>query len=1281
MQAWPLGPGRAWRIRMSRLLAIVLAVLRRSLWLGAMGLILLALYVSLGRQLVPLVAEYRLEVQDKARDLLNMPVTLGQLEGRWEGFAPQLVALNVILGEGDGAVRLDRLALVPDVSGSLLARQLKLNTVELAGLHLGLVQTAEGKWRVDGLPERADQPPLNLSKLITRLQSIGHLRLLDSQITVEALDEAPLTLTYANLELHSLGQRLALDGRLLLPDGQPLSLHAEAQVQPTDWLASDAELYLSLPQSDWAAWLPASLTGSWNLEQLKAGGEVWLDWRERGLFRAVARLNAPAVRLGRQPDGPLTIEDLVVNAYLDRASEGYRLQLDGLAFTFDDDRWRDTTLVAQQNLAEESWRLQADRIAVAPVAKLVEAILPLPELASEYLRGLAPSGTLRNLQVDYRPAATSDERLAFTANLDAVSIAAHQWVPAVRNVSGAVRGNLGGGELRFDNRDFALHLAKLFPRPWDYQRARGSLRWTLDDQAFTLAAPYLQVEGEEGHIAGDFLIRLMRDPAAEDYMDLRVGLSDGDARYTEKYLPTRSPALSPALTEWLNTAIRGGTVEQGYFQYQGSLNKDAAVTARSLSLYFKVKDAELAFQPGWPVLREGRAEVLIENSGVRVRLADARMLDSRVHDATAEILRNHDAQAPMLKINGQVDGYVRDVLTLMQVAPIGTNTLFAGWHGDGPLSGTLRLGIPLAKGGQPQVDAEFSTADASLFIAQADLQIGALEGAFRYDSERGFSAKAFEGRSLGSAIKGRAFASGEPGRPSTRIEATGTVGVSPLLAWLNIEQPLPASGTLPLRLSLFLSSTDNHLQVDSSLLGTTLALPAPFGKTAGERRDTTLRMTFGGERQRYTLRYDALAALTFVAPNNDWREGGGELVLGGAAANLRTDEGFYVRGSVPRFDLSEWQTLLDQYGGAATAPGGSMLRRAQLEIGVFSGLGTEVENIHVDLQRRRAGWRLGLQSDTVAGTVRLPDAEGEPIAVDLSRLRFPGAEPKDPEAPLQDPLAGVDPKALPAVDIAVAELLRGDELLGAGALKMRPSAEGVTFLDLDLNLKGLKIGGTGGWNGSRTWYKGRLEGKDLADVLLAWGFAPSTTSEDFRLDVDGGWSGSPAVFALNRFSGRLDARLRKGQLREVDGGAQALRVFGLLNFDSIGRRLRLDFSDLFSKGLSYDRIKAQLRATNGVYVTTEPLTVAGPSSNLELDGRLDLVEDRIDAKLLVTLPVSNNLPLAALIVGAPAIGGALFVVDKLLGDKVARFATVQYSVEGPWQAPKISFDKPFEKPN
>src|SRR5690606_31866922 len=230
-----------------------------------------------------------------------------------------------------------------------------------------------------------------------------------------------------------------------------------------------------------------------------------------------------------------------------------------------------------------------------------------------------------------------------------------------------------------------------------------------------------------------------------------------------------------------------------------------------------------------------------------------------------------------------------------------------------------------------------------------------------------------------------------------------------------------------------------------------------------------------------------------------------------------------------------------------------------------------------------------------------------------------------------------------AMDVAIKQVSMGDDPLGAWALKLRPVSGGVEFRDIALDMKGLKIGGAGGWSGARTWYKGRLEGRNLADVLLAWGFASSVTSDSFRLDVDGQWPGSPAWFAMARYSGSMRPRLRKGQFVEIDGSAQALRVFGVLNFNSIGRRLRLDFSDLFSKGLSYDRLDGRLLAKEGVFNTREPITVSGPSTNLELDGKLDMARDEIDAKLLVTLPISNNLPLAALIVGAPAIGGALFV--------------------------------------
>ena len=1268
---------------MNRLAAFLLTLSRQLFWIIAFGLILAAFYVSLGRQLVPLVAEYRAEVQEKAQAALGMPITLGRLEGRWGGFAPRLLAHDVLLGEGDSAMRLDRIAIVPDLAGSLWAREWRLSRLELSGVQLSVAEDAEGKWRVEGLPTRTEQKPPEPQKMLESLQRVRGLVVRNSQITLEPFGESPLTLSYTDLGLRIDGERLRLDGRSILPDGQPLALNIQGRVQPQRWQDAEAQVYLSLPQSDWAAWLPRRLTADWHLQTLKMGGELWVSLREQALERAVLRLNASQLSISFADREPVQLEDLGGEAYIDRNEQGYRLLLDRLAFDLDGERWGDARIQLQQDQAQQYWRLQADRLAIAPIATLVRALAPLPSTAAETLTALQPNGTLRNLQLDYYPQMESPQRLQFAANLDRISIAAQNWIPAVGNASGSIRGDLGGGELRVDSDDFSLQLAPLYPEPWHYRHAGGRLTWALDEQAFTLAAPYLRIDGEEGKIAGDFLIRLARDPAAEDYMDLRVGLSEGDARFTEKYLPTRSPALSPALVNWLREAIRSGTVEQGYFQYQGALNKGASDSARALSLYFKVRDAELAFQPGWPLLQQGRGEVLIEDSGVRVRLAEGRILDSQVRDATAEIPRAGAGNVPQLAVKGQVNSSLADALKLLQEAPIGTAELFAGWHGQGALSGTLDLQIPLGKG-TPRVIVDFASDDARLKIPEPALAFEQLSGKFRYDTARGLSAEAIQARLFGSSVKGKAVATGAPGKPASRLEAQGTVGLQRLVEWLAIGQSLPASGELPYQLRLELAGEESQLQIDSSLQGLRIDLPAPFGKSAGERRDTSLRMSLQGAERHYGVQHGALAALAFAAPPGAWAQGRGELRLGPGAANLPARAGLYVRGRLPELDLKAWQAVLEQHGKAdAQQTTGSLLRRAQVEIGRFDGFGTRIDDLGLDLRRLSDAWDLGLRSSTIGGSVRLPDAEGGSIVADLQHLRLPApaqtGEAASKDRP--DPLADVDPQSLPAMDVAIKRISLGDDVLGAWALKLRPVSAGIEFRDIALDLKGLKITGSGGWDGAQTWYKGRLEGRNLADVLLAWGFAPSVTSDSFRLDVDGQWPGSPAWFAMARYSGSMQPRLRKGQFVEVDGSAQALRVFGVLNFNSIGRRLRLDFSDLFSKGLSYDRLDGRLLAKEGVFNTREPITVSGPSTNLELDGTLDMARDQIDAKLLVTLPISNNLPLAALIVGAPAIGGALFVVDKLLGDRVARFASVQYDVKGPWQSPKISFDKPFEKPN
>ncbi|WP_223516499.1 YhdP family protein [Pseudomonas sp. GL-B-19] len=1267
---------------MERLTRILVALTRWGLGLCALLLVLMALYVSLGRELTPLVAEYRTEAETKASEALGMPLKIGKLEGNWSGFAPILLAHDVTVGEGANALRLDQVRAVPDLVESLLARQLRIAHLELNGLKISLKEGDDGKWALEGLPVQKDQP-LDPEQLLNRLQMVQQLSVIDSQVTLQPLDHPPLTLTYVGLNLKVGAARQRLDARLTLPDGQPVAMSLRTHIRASEWRDGEAEAYMSLPQSDWSKWLPERLTQQWNFSEIKAGGELWINWGQGTLQSAAIRLNALQLKGAYAERKPIQINNLALTGYFQRSAEGVVVTLDPLAMSFGETRWESHLQLKQTSATdkvEELWHLQADRLDLTPLTPLLNALGPLPEGVATAVEKLKVTGGLRNVLIDFRPNATDDSKFSFAANLDRVGFDAYYGAPAARNVSGSISGDLGKGELRMDSKDFVLHLTPIFAKPWQYLQANATLTWKLDKEGFTLIAPYLKVLGEEGKIAGDFLIRLHFDPTQDDYMDLRVGMVDGDGSYTAKYLPTM---LSPALDEWLRTAIIKGAVDEGFFQYQGSLKPGAGDTDRSISLFFKVHDAELAFQPGWPHVSKVTGDVFVEDSGVRVLASKGQLLDTQVRDIYVDIPHVPDGKNVHLFLDGGFAGDLRDGLKILQEAPIGTAATFAGWEGEGDLQGKVKLDIPLAKGEQPKIIVDFKTAKARLKLAEPVLELTQLKGDFRFDSTKGLSGQHISARAFDKPVTAQIFADGNASQLKTRVTASGQVEVKKLTDWLHVTQPVPVFGVIPYRLQLNLDGANSQLIVNSNLKGVTVDLPAPFGMTADAGRDTSFRMTLQGPDRRYWVNYGQLANFTFAAPNGNFSEGRGELFLGGGDAVLPGAKGLRVRGVLSELDVGPWKDLVDKYAGQVSGDSAKqLLSSADFKVGKLSALGATLDQASVQLNRKPANWALQLDSQQVKGTVGVPDAKGAPITVNLQYVRLPAADPKvvtDENAP--DPLVTVDPTKIPALDITINQLFLGQDLVGGWSMKIRPTGKGIALNALDMGLKGILLQGSGGWEGvpgnSSSWYKGRISGKNLADVLKAWGFAPSVTSEKFHTDVDGRWPGSPAWLATKRFSGTLDATITKGQIVEVDASAQALKVFGLLNFNSIGRRLRLDFSDLFGKGLSYDRVKGVLVGTNGVYVTREPIRMTGPSTNLELDGTLNLVGDRIDAKMLVTLPVTNNLPIAALLVGAPAVGGALFLIDKLIGDRMARFASVQYTVKGPWKDPKITFDKPF----
>ncbi|MGO1750205.1 MAG: YhdP family protein, partial [Marinobacter sp.] len=158
--------------------------------------------------------------------------------------------------------------------------------------------------------------------------------------------------------------------------------------------------------------------------------------------------------------------------------------------------------------------------------------------------------------------------------------------------------------------------------------------------------------------------------------------------------------------------------------------------------------------------------------------------------------------------------------------------------------------------------------------------------------------------------------------------------------------------------------------------------------------------------------------------------------------------------------------------------------------------------------------------------------------------------------------------------------------------------------------------------------------------------------------------------------------LDNGVILERNNSAQVFRIFNLLNADTLWRRLKLDFSDLYERGVAFDAISGKARLDDGLLTMDPELQVVGPSGAFKLSGSTNLTDEILDMRLVVVLPLTQNLPLAALLMGAGApIGGALFVLDKVLGDPLSKLTSATYNVTGSWDKPSVDLRRVFDTGN
>jgi uncharacterized protein (TIGR02099 family) len=568
---------------------------------------------------------------------------------------------------------------------------------------------------------------------------------------------------------------------------------------------------------------------------------------------------------------------------------------------------------------------------------------------------------------------------------------------------------------------------------------------------------------------------------------------------------------------------------------------------------------------------------------------------------------------------------------------------------------------------------------ADLRWRDPEVAVEAASGTVEFARE-GLRGRGIAARVLGLPVELVLYPQTVEGRLTTVIEARGQVDSADLQARL----PAPLGERLHGQTTWLATVTlpevppggrpAPFLHLASDLHGLALDLPTPFAKPADQPRSLVIETALGGDTRREIHAAYGTLASAVIELAGDGHLVRGEVRLGEADAVLPAELGLRVRADLAATVLDDWIDLAVGFtGGGAGADrtddrGGNDIA-LKAKVGNLRAGRHPFTGVELSAGREREGWNARFTAREAAGRLHWPD--GGVLDLDLERLYLTDGG-KEGQGAEEQPS---DPHRLPALRLRCADLRLDDLALGRLEVETRPDPEGLVVKDLHLRTPTLRVDGEGRWSATGKDHSSsfdlHFETADLGATLSALGYLGAVEGGPGQARLHAHWHGPPSVFALERLDGTLAIEVGKGRLLQVSPGG-AGRVFGLLSLQALPRRLALDFSDVFRKGLAFDRIQGDFRIENG-NAYSDNLKLQGPAANIDIKGRTGLAAQDYDQVVTVTPNVGGTLPLAgALAAGSVGVGAAILLAQRLFQLGIDRITQARYTLRGPWDDPRVA---------
>ena len=1175
-------------------------------------------------------------------------VHLRGIQGAWHGLHPIIAAERVTFPGGV----LHGVTFEFDLAESLWRNRIIARRLEVQDGHLRLVKTADGWW-LDGAPRtggpdfaaffrHSDEMRMNAAIALHGAAGAGELKAHALAVNRNGRNRWRATLTPASCPACVLRVDFDIDDRGLERD-----LAGAARISAQGF-AVDAALAA-------ATGLPAMTidgTGGWRGDGRQGGAQM--------------QARASQVAL---PGGPATF---AAHATAKGYNGFYRGEL-GLAGETSAAALKPPPLDFVGNV-RGGLTLWAERLELGAWNTFLTAALGADGAVGRWFDGVRAHGALHDARLHLDGAG-----IAYSGRLEGVTTRSYRGIPEFHAANARVWGHPRALRIEFASRNAHAALPDHFERTWPYDHATGVVTAWFEPSYLGLSG---ELETHLGAARSHAAIGLTRPrDALEGRLAIAAAVDAVTVDDAKRYMPRKLPG---GMKPWLESSLAGGRLDAAAILYHGHTRALPDLPMRRLELAGEVVDGSLAYHPAWPVAERLRGHLQVSGAAVTA----SNFLGVAAGAEFAGLSVRVPAGGNHAEVRGHTEVDVQQALDFVQATPTAAFAPYvcACWRGAGPVKVAGHLRVPLgrlglgagaqaaslaaAPTGAPSdltlarrlsglegadVALDFDLRGASLDFRDAGLHFEDLRGAARFESPHHLVADALRGSLFDAPVTVAA----ESRDGAVAFTVRGAAGVDDAVSLIGADAAgfYAATGTFGFdaRLAVFpASGRPPELALETDGVGLALELPAPVGKLADVARTLRVELTFSDDYTRVEFTEGGLAGWLHVLE--------GELLAGalgvGAPPPATAGPGIAVTGRIGAVDFAEL---------AGLEAGNTAWRLTDFTVGALRLDSLLLRELNLDGAIAPGAFDLDVASEAVAGTIqRQGDA---PWQVDLAHVRLPGGDPD------VDPLDVGLMHRVPAMDVTIRQVLLDGEPYGSWRFGARPADGALNLINVEGAIKGLSILAADSvvWSNATntTRFQGSVAAADLALVLPQWGYDTNVETAAVHVEGEASWPGSPLNFALRELSGDMRLTVDDGRFLDV-AEAPGGRFLALLNFSKIAHRLQLDFSDVFGKGIGFDRIRARTVFDDGLLRFAEPMLIEGPGSEFKISGTVDFANGSLDNDMIVTLPLSSSLPWYAIWLAStnPATAASVLLGQQVFKEQIAALSSARYHVSGVIEDPE-----------